>query len=78
MRALGIVLSVLLILGILLDAFEVVVLPRRVMRRMRFARAFYRITWIPTAAFARRIRWGRISRLAEAAPATSKGEREPS
>lgn len=55
MRTLGTVLSVLLILGILLDAFEVVVLPRRVTRRIRFARAFYRATWLPSAAFARRI-----------------------
>jgi hypothetical protein len=55
MRALATVFSVLLILAILLDAFEVVVLPRRVTRRIRFARAFYRATWIPSAALARRI-----------------------
>jgi hypothetical protein len=55
MKALATVFSVLLILGILLDAFETVVLPRRVTRRIRFARAFYRVTWIPSAALARRI-----------------------
>ena len=55
MRAPVTVLSVLLILAILLDAFEVVVLPRRVTRRVRFARVFYRLTWIPSAALARRI-----------------------
>lgn len=55
MRALAIVFSIVLILGILLDAFEVVVLPRRVTRRIRFARAFYRLTWIPSSAMARRI-----------------------
>lgn len=55
MRTLVTALSVLLILGILLDAFEVVVLPRRVTRRIRFARIFYRATWIPAAAFAKRI-----------------------
>jgi len=55
MKAPVIVLSVLLILAILLDAFEVVVLPRRVTRRFRFARFFYRLTWIPSAALARRI-----------------------
>src|SRR5215510_15655750 len=47
--------GILLILGILLDAFETMVLPRRVTRRFRFARFFYRITWIPSAAWARRI-----------------------
>lgn len=55
MRALVTVVSVLLILGILLDAFEVVVLPRRVTRRIRFARLYYRATWMPSAALARRI-----------------------
>ena len=55
MRVPVIVLSILLILAILLDAFEVVVLPRRVTRRFRFARFFYRLTWIPTAALARLI-----------------------
>jgi len=55
MKALVTVLSILLILGILLDAFEVVVLPRRVTRRIRFARVFYRATWLPFATLARRI-----------------------
>ena len=55
MKALATVFSVLLILGILLDAFETVVLPRRVTRRIRFARVFYRVTWIPAAALVRRI-----------------------
>src|SRR5215510_2485552 len=49
-------LSILVVFGVLLDAFETVVLPRRVTRRIRFARFFYRITWIPSAALARRIR----------------------
>jgi ion channel len=53
------VVSVLLILAILLDAFETVVLPRRVTRRVRLARGFYRITWIPFAAIARRIKSNR-------------------
>ncbi len=55
MRAPATVFSVLLILGILLDAFETVVLPRRVTRRIRFARLFYRVTWIPSSALVRRI-----------------------
>lgn len=51
--------SVLLILALLLDAFETVVLPRRVTRRIRLARGFYRITWIPCSAVARRIKSNR-------------------
>src|SRR5690349_17640354 len=51
--------SILLVIAILLDAFETVVLPRRVTRRIRLARAFYRITWIPSAAIARRIKSNR-------------------
>ncbi|HEY3138839.1 MAG TPA: potassium channel family protein [Blastocatellia bacterium] len=49
------VISVLLILGILLDAFEVVVRPRRVTRRIRMARFFYRATWIPASVLTRRL-----------------------
>ena len=37
------------------DAFETVVLPRRVSRRVRLARAFYKLTWYPYAAVARRV-----------------------
>lgn len=39
----------------LLDAFETVVLPRRVSRRFRIALIFYRVTWQPYKAMARRI-----------------------
>jgi hypothetical protein len=47
-----------LVLGVLWDAFETVVLPRRVARRVRIARVFYAVTWPPWAAIARRIRDG--------------------
>src|SRR6058998_1043896 len=44
------------VIGIVLwDAFETIVLPRRVTRRWRLARFFYRLTWKPWAAIARRI-----------------------
>jgi len=46
--------GVALILVVLLDAFEAIVLPRRVTRQWRLTRLFYRMTWIPWAAFARR------------------------
>jgi len=43
------------ILGILLDAFETVVLPRRVQRSFRLTSWFYRRTWIPYRSLAGRI-----------------------
>jgi hypothetical protein len=39
------VVSLVLILLILIDAFETTVLPRRVQRRFRFARFYYRTSW---------------------------------
>jgi hypothetical protein len=44
------------ILAILLDAFETVVLPRRVRRSFRITSWFYRRTWIPWRKLASRIR----------------------
>src|SRR2546428_768749 len=46
----------LVVVGVLWDAFEVVVLPRRVMGSARFAQLFYRWTWRPWAAIARRLK----------------------
>jgi Ion channel len=48
--------SVALILVMLNDAFETMILPRRVKRHFRFARTFYVYSWKPWAAAARRIR----------------------
>jgi hypothetical protein len=45
-----------LIFAGLLDAFETIVLPRRVSRRLRLVRLFYSVTWLPYAALARRIK----------------------
>jgi Ion channel len=39
-----------LLLAILWDAFETMVLPRRVTRQLRLARLFYRSTWLPWRA----------------------------
>jgi hypothetical protein len=44
-----------LILIVLWDAFETIILPRRVTRRIRLTSTFYRLTWRPWAAIARRI-----------------------
>jgi len=47
--------GLLLIAVIVWDAFEVVVLPRRVTRRLRLTRLFYRATWLSWVAAARRL-----------------------
>ncbi len=47
--------GILAILAILLDAFETVVLPRRVQRSFRLTSWFYRRTWIPYRSLANRI-----------------------
>ncbi len=51
--------ALLLIVGALWDAFETIVLPRRVIRRLRLTRFFYSMTWAPWAAVARRLHGGR-------------------
>ena len=45
-----------IILSILLDAFETIVLPRRVQRGFRLTAFFYRNTWRPWARAAQYIR----------------------
>src|SRR4051812_46220983 len=47
--------SIALIVIILWDAFEVVILPRRVTRKFRLARLFYRGTWRPWSWAVRRV-----------------------
>ncbi|MFB3915822.1 MAG: potassium channel family protein [Terriglobales bacterium] len=44
---------ILIILG---DAFETIILPRRVTRKIRLTRLFYRNTWLPWRALATRVR----------------------
>lgn len=53
------ILGCALILVVLWDAFETIILPRRVARRVRLTAVFYRFTWRPWRAFARRIRSAR-------------------
>lgn len=48
--------GILLAAGILWEAFETIVLPRRATRRFRLTRLFYRSTWRPWRAVARRMR----------------------
>jgi hypothetical protein len=50
------VFGVIIIWVVLLDAFETVVLPRRVTRHFKLTAWFYRQTWIPWRGIARRIK----------------------
>jgi len=52
MHPLAIVSGSLLLLFVLWDAFETIVLPRRVSRRFRLASGFYQLTWKPWRALA--------------------------
>ena len=54
MRPLPFVVGLLLIAVVLWDAFETVVLPRTVTRRVRLTRLYFRATWSP---------WSRVARL---------------
>jgi len=49
----------ILLFTVLWDAFETVVLPRRVARRVRLTRMFYRATWRPWLAVARLLQTGK-------------------
>lgn len=59
MAAVLTVVGLTLIAIVLWDAFETVILPRRVTRRVRLTRLFYRYTWLPWSAVARRMHPGR-------------------
>jgi hypothetical protein len=49
MHVVAIIAGVVILLSVLLDAFETVVLPRRVRRQFRITSWFYRNTWVPWA-----------------------------
>ena len=55
MRASAAGVAVLLIVLILWDAFQTIILSRRVSRKLRPTRAFYRLAWTPWRAVARRL-----------------------
>ncbi|MGH9357435.1 MAG: potassium channel family protein [Terriglobia bacterium] len=58
MRALAGAAGIVLLAVILWDGFETIILPRRVTRYFRLTRLFYRYTWMPWAALARRVKPG--------------------
>jgi len=55
MRAVAVVAGLVIVFGILWDAFETVVLPRRITRRLRFVRIFFAPLWTAYAAVMRRL-----------------------
>jgi ion channel len=54
MHTIGVIVGVGILIAVLLDAFETIVLPRKVQRAFRLTSWFYRHTWVP---------WVRLSRL---------------
>jgi hypothetical protein len=56
LHILAAVVAVLLIAGALWDVFETVVLPRRIPRRFRLTRIYFRSTWMAWSSLATRIR----------------------
>ena len=67
----AIVFGIIAIWVVLLDAFETVVLPRRVLRNFKLTAYFYRRTWLPWRYIARRIELPNI-RYADAVAAGDK------
>jgi hypothetical protein len=59
MSILAVIMGVALILIVLWDAFETVVFPRRVTRRIRLVRLFYRVTWRLWSAAVRALSTGK-------------------
>ena len=56
MLILTVISGLVILLAVLLDAFETVVLPRRVQRSFRLTSLFYRNTWIPWVKISRHIK----------------------
>ncbi|MGH2518036.1 MAG: potassium channel family protein, partial [Ktedonobacterales bacterium] len=63
MTVIAAIFALVLIVTVLWDAFETIILPRRVRRRLRLTRVIYRLTWMPWSAFARRLRGVRETAL---------------
>ncbi|HEX5481913.1 MAG TPA: potassium channel family protein [Terriglobia bacterium] len=59
MRILAAIAGLALLSIILWDAFETIILPRRVIRQFRLTRAFYRYSWTPWSALIRRMSPGK-------------------
>ncbi len=55
MRILAALVGLIFCSGVVLDAFQTVILPRRATGRFRITRVFYRMTWLPWVALGARI-----------------------
>ncbi|HVB33804.1 MAG TPA: ion channel [Patescibacteria group bacterium] len=53
MKAFAVLAGLIIVAGVLWESFEAIVLPRKVARRFRFTRFFYRSIWQPWATVAR-------------------------
>src|ERR1700680_1777066 len=56
MRVLATIVGIAIVFAVLLDAFETVILPRRIRRALRLSTWFYHGTWVPWINMARRTR----------------------
>lgn len=56
MHSLAMIVALLLIFFVLFDAFETIILPRRIRRRVRITSMAYRLTWAPWAGLARHMK----------------------
>jgi hypothetical protein len=55
MRVVAVILGIICVFIAAFDSFETIILPRRVVRKVRVTKIFYRVTWTIWAAFARKI-----------------------
>ncbi len=58
MKVAAVIFGILCIIVIAFDAFETIVLPRRVVRRVRVAKIFYRVSWAGWSMLGRKLRPG--------------------
>jgi hypothetical protein len=58
MKIVAVIFGILCIIVIAFDAFETMVLPRRVVRRVRVAKIFYRVSWAAWSRLGRKLRPG--------------------
>ena len=56
MQILIALIGILLVAIVLRDAFETIILPRRVSARLRVSKIFYQVTWRPWRAIGKRLR----------------------
>jgi len=60
MRVVALAAGCLLLSGVMLDAFQTIILPRRPAGRWRITRLFYLATWLPWVAVASRVRNAKV------------------